>query len=61
MSTFDSQNTGLSSSTTSSAERFGLDEASTKDILVYRVRGGYEVTNEKNLCRELDKGELLSA
>lgn len=56
MSTWDSTHTDLSSSTTSSASRFGLDENSTKDILVYRVRGGYSITNEKELCHELDKG-----
>ena len=58
MSTFDSQNTGISSSTVSSAERYGLDTEHPKKILVYRVRGGYEVTTEKALSQELDKGAL---
>ncbi|KAL9085397.1 MAG: hypothetical protein Q9159_004741 [Coniocarpon cinnabarinum] len=55
MSTFGSQTTDLSSSTTSSASRFSLDENSTRDILVYRVRNGYSITTQKELARELDR------
>ena len=47
-----------SSSTTSSqsSRRFNLDEQSSRSILVYKMRSGYEISSQKELCRELDKG-----
>ncbi|KAI9727296.1 MAG: hypothetical protein M1828_006915 [Chrysothrix sp. TS-e1954] len=47
-----------SSSTTSSqsSRRFNLNEDSDRAILVYKLRSGYEISSQKELCRELDKG-----
>lgn len=51
MSTFNSQE-----SNASSAVRFDLDDHDTHDILVYTVRGGYRITSQRDLCKDLDKG-----
>lgn len=49
MSTFAS-----TSSSTSSSSRFNLDDADTRDILVYKMRAGYEISNQSQLCKQLD-------
>lgn len=41
---------------------FGLDEHSTKTILVYKYRSGakgLEMKAERDLCAELDRGKLM--
>lgn len=51
--------TGLTASThssTSSAERYRLDEFDTNPILLYRYRGGLQTSSQKDLCAWLDKG-----
>jgi len=56
-----SQQTGLSDSThsssSSSAERYQLDEADSSPILLYKYRGGLQTSSQKDLCSWLDKGE----
>lgn len=54
------QQTGLSDSThssSSSAERYRLDELDSRPILCYRYRGKLETSSQKELCSWLDKGE----
>lgn len=50
--------TGLSNSTTSSAsaERYGLDDLDESPILLYRYRGDVQTSSQKDLCAWLDKG-----
>lgn len=55
--------TGLTNSThsssSSSAERFHLDEFDDSPVLVYRYRGGgLHTSSQKELCALLDKGEF---
>ncbi|CAK4033161.1 Hypothetical predicted protein [Lecanosticta acicola] len=57
-------NTGLtnsthSSSTSSSAERYGLMEDDNRPILLYKYRGGLQTSSQKDLCAWLDKDEKL--
>ncbi|KAF2173587.1 hypothetical protein M409DRAFT_61934 [Zasmidium cellare ATCC 36951] len=52
--------TGLTASThssTSSAERYRLDEFDTNPILLYKYRGGLQTSSQKDLCAWLDKDE----
>ncbi|KAI7468001.1 hypothetical protein KC351_g13807 [Hortaea werneckii] len=55
--------TGLSNSTvsssSSSAERYRLDEFDTKPILLYNYRGQLQTSSQKDLCAWLDKDEKL--
>jgi len=48
-----------SSSSSSSAERYRLDEFDTAPILLYKYRGGLCTTSQKDLCAALDKDEHL--
>ena len=54
--------TGLSDSThsssSSSAERYRLDEFDGSPILLYKYRGGLQTSSQKDLCCWLDKGKL---
>lgn len=50
-----SSNSNTPSSSTVSSLRFNLDENSTAPILVYKLRSGYTVTTQHQLCRDLDK------
>ena len=53
--------TGLSDSTTSSsssADRYSLDEVDDKPILLYKYRGKLQTSSQKDLCAWLDKGRL---
>ncbi|KAI7267505.1 hypothetical protein KC345_g7905 [Hortaea werneckii] len=52
-------NSTVSSSTSSSAERYRLDEFDTKPILLYKYRGQLQTSSQKDLCAWLDKGKLL--
>lgn len=56
------QQTGLSDSshrsTSSSAEKYRLDEFDTRPILLYKYRGGLQTSSQKDLCAWLDKGEV---
>lgn len=56
-----SQQTGLSDSThsssSSSAERYRLDETDGSPILLYKYRGGLQTSSQKDLCSWLDKGK----
>ncbi|KAI7350193.1 hypothetical protein KC320_g5628, partial [Hortaea werneckii] len=54
-------NSTVSSSTSSSAERYRLDEFDTKPILLYKYRGQLQTSSQKDLCAWLDKGKLLSS
>ena len=54
-------NSTVSSSTSSSAERYRLDEFDTKPILLYQYRGQLQTSSQKDLCAWLDKGKLLSS
>ncbi|RMY46166.1 hypothetical protein D0863_15902 [Hortaea werneckii] len=54
-------NSTVSSSTSSSAERYSLDEFDTKPILLYKYRGQLQTSSQKDLCAWLDKGKLLSS
>lgn len=51
--------TGMSdsahSSSSSSAERYALNEADTTPILLYKYRGGLDTSTQKELCAYLDK------
>jgi hypothetical protein len=52
--------TGLTDSThssTSSAERYRLDEQDGRPVLCYRYRGRLETSSQKDICAWLDKGE----
>ncbi|TKA30311.1 hypothetical protein B0A50_02538 [Salinomyces thailandicus] len=54
--------TGLSNSThssTSSAERYRLDESNNRPILIYKYRGRLQTSSQKDLCAWLDKDENL--
>ena len=55
--------TGLSNSTvsssSSSAERYRLDEFDSKPILLYKYRGKLQTSSQKDLCAWLDKGKSL--
>ncbi|KAF2487152.1 hypothetical protein BDY17DRAFT_319714 [Neohortaea acidophila] len=57
--------TGMSdsahSSSSSSAERYALNEADTTPILLYKYRGGLDTSTQKELCAYLDKNESLRA
>ncbi|KAF1818485.1 uncharacterized protein K489DRAFT_391224 [Dissoconium aciculare CBS 342.82] len=44
-----------SASTSSSAERYRLDEFDTSPILLYKYRGGLSTSSQKDLCAWLDK------
>jgi len=48
-----------SSGSSSSAERYQLDEFDTTPILLYKYRGGLCTTSQKDLCAALDKDEHL--
>ena len=54
----DDINTGSNYNTPStsslSSRRFDLDENSNASILVYKLRSGYTVTTQSQLCRDLD-------
>jgi len=55
-----SNQTGLSDSThssTSSAEKYRLDECDARPILLYKYRGRLQVSSQKDLCAWLDKGK----
>lgn len=54
--------TGLSDSTTtsSSAEKYRLDEFDDRPILLYKYRGGLQTSSQKDICSWLDKGEFIS-
>lgn len=55
--------TGLSDSThssSSSAERYRLDEFSTRPILLYKYRGRLETSSQKDLTTWLNKGRLAN-
>jgi hypothetical protein len=51
--------TGLSDSTSSSssAEKYRLDEFDDSPILLYKYRGGLQTSSQKDLCAWLDKGQ----
>lgn len=55
--------TGLTDSThsssSSSAERYRLDEMDNSPILLYKYRGGLQTSSQKDLCAWLDKDEKL--
>ncbi|KAF7193658.1 hypothetical protein HII31_05004 [Pseudocercospora fuligena] len=55
--------TGLTDSThsssSSSAERYQLDEFDEGPILLYKYRGGLQTSSQKDLCQWLDKDEKL--
>ncbi|KAK3674522.1 hypothetical protein LTR78_005608 [Recurvomyces mirabilis] len=48
-----------STSTSSSAERYRLDDADTRPVLVYRYRGALKTSTQKEICAELDKDDSL--
>jgi len=54
MSTWNSAKTGDTCSS-SSSEKYNLDEKDKSDILVYRYRGGLENLSQEKLCKRLDK------
>lgn len=59
MPTWKSGSTGSTRSKASTL--FGLEEEDSASILVYRYRSGckaLEVSTQRDLCRELDNGEL---
>lgn len=45
-----------STSSTRSAEKFGLDDKDTSSILVYKYRSGLDLSSQEHLCKALDKG-----
>ncbi|OJD30516.1 uncharacterized protein BKCO1_5900048 [Diplodia corticola] len=47
-----------STSSTRSAEKFGLDEKDNASILVYKYRTGLDLSSQEDLCKALDKGRL---
>ena len=53
--------TGLSDSTSSSssAEKYRLDEFDETPILLYKYRGGLQTSSQKDVCAWLDKGQFL--
>ena len=56
--TLEHNQTGLSVSTSSSssAEKYRLDEFDESPILLYQYRGGLQTSSQKELCAWLDKG-----
>lgn len=53
--------TGLSDSahsSTSSADRYRLDQEDDRPILLYKYRGQLQTSSQKDLCAWLDKGKL---
>ncbi|KAK5168912.1 uncharacterized protein LTR77_006221 [Saxophila tyrrhenica] len=48
-----------SSSTSSSAERYDLNELDDTPILLYKYRGGLQTSSQRDLCAWLDKDESL--
>ncbi|KAI7507700.1 hypothetical protein KC347_g6681 [Hortaea werneckii] len=52
-------NSTVTSSSSSSAERYRLDEFDTKPILLYKYRGQLQTSSQKDLCAWLDKDEKL--
>jgi hypothetical protein len=59
--TLENHQTGLSDSTSSSsAEKYRLDEFDDSPILLYKYRGGLQTSSQKDLCAWLDKGESCS-
>lgn len=53
--------TGSTHSSTSSAERYRLDEFDTNPILLYKYRGGLQTSSQKDLCAWLDKGMEIAS
>lgn len=57
--------TGLSDSThsssSSSAERYRLDEMDGSPILLYKYRGGLQTSSQKDICHWLDKSEQVGS
>lgn len=45
-----------STSSTRSAEKFGLDDKDNSSILVYKYRTGLDLSSQEDLCKALDKG-----
>ncbi|KAK5135716.1 hypothetical protein LTR08_004702 [Meristemomyces frigidus] len=54
-----SDSTVGSSSSSSSAERYRLDEQDSQPILLYSYRGKLQTSSQQNLCAKLDKDEKL--
>lgn len=50
-----------SSSSSSSAERYALDEGDDRPILLYKYRGGLQTSSQRDLCAWLDKGKIPSS
>ncbi|KAK7727399.1 hypothetical protein SLS57_002871 [Botryosphaeria dothidea] len=48
-----------STSSTRSAEKFGLDDKDTSSILVYKYRSGLDLSSQEDLCKALDKDPSL--
>ncbi|EKG09901.1 hypothetical protein MPH_13014 [Macrophomina phaseolina MS6] len=48
-----------STSSTRSAEKFGLDDKDSSSILVYKYRKGLDVSSQEDLCKALDKDPSL--
>lgn len=48
------------SSSSSASERYQLDDADARPILLYKYRGGLQTSSQKDLCAWLDKGEPTS-
>lgn len=44
------------SSSSSSAEKYCLDETDARPILLYKYRGGLRTSSQKDLCAWLNKG-----
>lgn len=51
---------GSTHSSTSSAERYRLDEFDANPILLYKYRGGLKTSSQKDLCAWLDKGMQIA-
>lgn len=49
--------TDSSTSSTSSADKYHLEENDENPILLYQYRGRLRTSSQKELCEELDKGE----
>ncbi|KAK5115694.1 hypothetical protein LTR62_000783 [Meristemomyces frigidus] len=47
-----------SSTTTSSAERYRLDDTDSRPVLLYRYRGKLTTSSQREICAELDKDTL---
>ncbi|TKA67378.1 hypothetical protein B0A55_08750 [Friedmanniomyces simplex] len=57
-----SNETGLTDSThssSSSAERYRLDEFDSRPVLCYKYRGKLETSSQRDLCARLDKDDNL--